>query len=66
MPGFFVASKFGAESGAEEESAVAAGSRFGDDVPNVLGDDVDGDEVEGVLGVGAALGAADLDNPIGL
>jgi len=62
-PGFAVGvveAGAGVALAAEEEAGAAAGGKEGNDVPGVLGDDVDGEEVDfgGKVGDGASVDAA--------
>ena len=58
MPGFFVGGVFLAwVAGGEQEVAAEDGDDFGgEDIPDVFGDDVDGEEVHLVVGVVLAAG----------
>lgn len=57
MPGFAVGSVFGFGAvGREDEAGASAGGGEGNDVPDVGVDDVDGEEVEAVAGVGNVAG----------
>jgi hypothetical protein len=64
VPGFFVGGVFLALAAGGEEEVAAEGDYYfgGEDVPDVFGDDVDGEEVDLAAGVGALAAGLDSDD----